>query len=104
MDWGESTSRRARSKLRRQALRPSWLESLESCALMQIQPWNLVFLIGFVVYVGIRGVFRKRTKCNEVAGTPPRAPGKAPLVIFISGGRLLPGGSSFSPGRTFFAF
>ena len=32
---------------------------------MRIQPWNLVFLIGFFVYVCIRGVFARRTKSNE---------------------------------------
>src|SRR5437870_4521720 len=33
---------------------------------MRIQLWNLVFLIGFAVYVSIRGVFKGRTKTNEV--------------------------------------
>ncbi len=41
---------------------------------MRIQPWNVVFLIGFIVYVCIRGVFKQRTKSNDLdimAGTNP---------------------------------
>jgi hypothetical protein len=32
---------------------------------MRIQAWNLVFLIGVIVYVCIRGVFGGRTKRNQ---------------------------------------
>jgi protein-S-isoprenylcysteine O-methyltransferase Ste14/peptidoglycan/xylan/chitin deacetylase (PgdA/CDA1 family) len=32
---------------------------------VRIQPWNLVFLIGFVVYCAIRGVYEKRTRRME---------------------------------------
>src|ERR1022692_4079053 len=28
---------------------------------MRVQPWNLIFLVGFIAYVGIRGVFERRT-------------------------------------------
>lgn len=31
---------------------------------MRIQRWNLVFLVGFILYVTIRGVFEQRTKHN----------------------------------------
>src|SRR5436853_1740634 len=34
---------------------------------MRMQPWNFVFVIGFIVYVTIRGVFKQRTKKNEKA-------------------------------------
>ena len=34
---------------------------------MHLQPWNLVFLAGFIVYVTIRGVYKQRTKNNELA-------------------------------------
>jgi protein-S-isoprenylcysteine O-methyltransferase Ste14 len=64
---------------------------------MQIQPWNLVFLIGFVVYVGIRGVFKKRTKRNEVAVTRADALEKALLLIVIPGALLLPVVYIFTP-------
>ncbi len=30
-----------------------------------LQPWNLVFVVGFVVYITIRGVFAARIKGNE---------------------------------------
>jgi len=30
-----------------------------------LQPWNIVFLIGFVIYVVTRGIFANRTKVNE---------------------------------------
>ena len=32
---------------------------------MHNEPWNVVFLIGFIVYVTIRGVFKQRTKGNH---------------------------------------
>jgi protein-S-isoprenylcysteine O-methyltransferase Ste14 len=32
---------------------------------MRIQPWNLIYLAGLVVYIAIRGVFGARTKRNE---------------------------------------
>lgn len=28
-------------------------------------PWNLVFLVGFIIYIGIRHVFERRAKGNE---------------------------------------
>lgn len=31
---------------------------------MRIQPWNLVFLVGFILYLTIRGFFEQRTKHN----------------------------------------
>jgi protein-S-isoprenylcysteine O-methyltransferase Ste14 len=30
-----------------------------------IRAWNIVFLIGFITYCGIRGVFKRRTEGNE---------------------------------------
>jgi protein-S-isoprenylcysteine O-methyltransferase Ste14 len=32
---------------------------------MRIQPWNLIYLVGLIVYIAIRGVFGGRTKSNE---------------------------------------
>ena len=34
---------------------------------MRIQPWNLVFLVGFAVYTGIRHVFKRRARGGEKA-------------------------------------
>ena len=31
---------------------------------MRIQPWNLVFLIGLISFICIRGVYGRRTKSN----------------------------------------
>lgn len=68
---------------------------------MQIQPWNLVFLIGWIVYVTIRGVFKQRTKKNEVTVTRSDALEKALLVIVIPGGLLLPLAYLFTPWLSF---
>ena len=32
---------------------------------MRIEPWNLVFLAGFIAYLTIRGVFKRRMRGNE---------------------------------------
>jgi len=57
---------------------------------MRIQPWNLVFLIGFIVYVSLRGVFKQRTKCNQQAVSRVDALEKVLMAIVIPGGLLLP--------------
>jgi len=57
---------------------------------MRIHPWNLVFLIGFIVYVCIRGVFGQRTKNNEKAVSRVDAVEKALIAILIPGSLLLP--------------
>src|SRR6266852_2883323 len=57
---------------------------------MRIQPWNLVFIIGFFVYVYIRGVFKQRTKSNENAVRRADALEKALMAIVIPGSLLLP--------------
>src|ERR1051326_3561406 len=68
---------------------------------MRIQPWNLVFLIGFIVYVVIRGVFKQRTKNNEK--TLRRVDGleKTLMAIVIPGGLLLPLVYLFTPWLAF---
>jgi protein-S-isoprenylcysteine O-methyltransferase Ste14 len=57
---------------------------------MRNHPWNLVFLIGFIVYVAIRGVFKQRTKNNEKAVSRVDALEKTLMAIVIPGGLLLP--------------
>jgi protein-S-isoprenylcysteine O-methyltransferase Ste14 len=32
---------------------------------MRIQPWNVIFLAGFIVYCWIRGAFERRTRANK---------------------------------------
>ena len=68
---------------------------------MRIQLWNLVFLIGFIVYVAIRGVFKQRTKSNEKAVNRVDALGKALLVLVIPGGLFVPPVYLFTPWLTF---
>jgi protein-S-isoprenylcysteine O-methyltransferase Ste14 len=55
-----------------------------------MRTWNLVFLIGFIIYVCIRGVFEQRTKCNRQAVSRVDALEKALLALVIPGGLLLP--------------
>ena len=64
---------------------------------MRIQPWNVVFLIGFIVYVSIRGVFKQRTKCNEQAVSRVDGLEKTLMIIVIPGGLLLPIVYLFTP-------
>src|SRR5258706_1166780 len=68
---------------------------------MRIQPWNLVFLIGFIVYVVIRGVFKQRTKSNEKAVSRADALEKTLMAIVIPGGLLLPIVYLFTPWLAF---
>ena len=37
-----------------------------------LQPWNLVFFLGFIAYLGIRSVYARRTKFE-----PKSAPGRS---------------------------
>ena len=55
-------------------------------------PWNIVFLLGFVVYLGIRHVFERRTRGNKKKSsridgfrrhhhTPARTPAAAAVFL-----------------------
>jgi len=68
---------------------------------MRIEPWNVVFLIGFIIYVAIRGVFKQRTKSNELAVSRADALEKILMVILIPGGLLLPVVYLFTPWLAF---
>ena len=68
---------------------------------MRIQPWNLVFLIGFIVYVAIRGVFKERTKGNQKRVNRSDALEKILMAIVIPGGLLLPIVYLFTPWLAF---
>ena len=72
-----------------------------SHTLMRIQPWNLVFLIGFVVYLCIRGVFKQRTKNNEKTVSRVDALEKTLIAIVIPGALLLPVVYLFTPWLAF---
>ena len=57
---------------------------------MRIEPWNVVFLIGFIVYVCIRHVFIQRTKSNEKAVSRLDARERLLMLLVMPGGLLLP--------------
>jgi len=46
-------------------------------------PWNAVFLIGFIVYVAIRGVFKQRVKSDEMIVRRVDGLEKAQMLILI---------------------
>lgn len=52
------------------------------------QPWNIVFLAGFIVYASIRHVFERRTKGVEKADRRIDATEKI-LLVFVGVGNLL---------------
>lgn len=68
---------------------------------MPIQSWNIVFLIGFIAYVVIRGVYESRAKNNEKAVS--RADGRDGALMFIVflGCLLLPVVYLFTPWLVF---
>lgn len=66
-----------------------------------MRPWNLVFLVGFIVYVGIRGVFKQRTTTNETVVSRLDAVEKILMAIVIPGGLLLPVIYLFTPWLSF---
>ena len=68
---------------------------------MRIQPWNLFFLICWIVYVFIRGVFKGRTKHNELRLRRMDAVEKTLLAIVIPGGLFLPVVYLFTPWLAF---
>lgn len=60
-------------------------------------PWNLVFLSGFIVYVGIRHVFITRTKENEKVIRRVDSLEKVLMAIVFVGSLLLPVIYLFTP-------
>ncbi len=53
-------------------------------------PWNVGFLVGFVVYGGIRHVFEQRTKDNEKVVDRGDGVEIALLVVVFAGSLVLP--------------
>ncbi len=66
-----------------------------------MQPWNLVFLIGFIAYMGIRGVFERRTQGTEKMVRRFDACERILLVMVILTSLLLPMLYLFTPWLTF---
>ena len=55
-----------------------------------LQPWNLVFLVGFVVYTAIRGVFASRTRINQQAVNRIDVTDRLLLALVLITNLLLP--------------
>ena len=68
---------------------------------MVIHPWNLFFLVGFIAYTAIRGVFARRTRGNENALSRVDGLDRTLLVIVIGGSMLLPLVYLFTPWLSF---
>jgi protein-S-isoprenylcysteine O-methyltransferase Ste14 len=68
---------------------------------MRILPWNIAFLLGFVVYVSIRGVFKKRTDANVKLVSRADGLEKILIAIVIPGALLLPVIYLFTPWLSF---
>jgi protein-S-isoprenylcysteine O-methyltransferase Ste14 len=68
---------------------------------MHIQPWNIVFLIGFIAYVVIRGIYGSRAKNNEKAVSRADGLDRAVMVIVFIGCLLLPVVYLFTPWLAF---
>ena len=68
---------------------------------MRIQPWNLFFLICWIVHVFIRGVFKERTKHNELKLRRMDAVEKTLIAVVIPGGLFLPVVYLFTPWLAF---
>jgi protein-S-isoprenylcysteine O-methyltransferase Ste14 len=67
---------------------------------MRIQPWNLVFLVGFVVHLAIRYEFARRTRGNEKA-VRRVGPDRILIALVGIGSLLLPILYLFTPWLTF---
>ncbi len=57
---------------------------------ISIQPWNIVFLVGFIIYCSIRGVFKQRTEGIEKIVRPSDALETTLLILVGVGSLLLP--------------
>jgi protein-S-isoprenylcysteine O-methyltransferase Ste14 len=55
-----------------------------------MRPWNIVFLAGLIVYVGLRGVYIERTKRNEKAVSRVDRRDRGLLFLVFLGSLLLP--------------
>jgi len=68
---------------------------------MRIQAWNLVFLIGVIVYVSVRGVFGGRTKRNQKVVSRVDTRDRALVAVVIVGNMILPALYLFTPWLAF---
>jgi protein-S-isoprenylcysteine O-methyltransferase Ste14 len=64
---------------------------------MRVQPWNLVYLAGLIVYIAIRGVFGGRTKANKKVLRRVDASDRALVGVVFVGNIVLPALYLFTP-------
>src|SRR5437588_10524568 len=64
---------------------------------MRMQAWNLVYLVGLIVYIGIRGVFGGRTKRNEKVLSRVDLADRALVGLVFVGSIVLPAQYLFTP-------
>lgn len=64
---------------------------------MKFHPWNIVFLLGFIAYVIIRGVFEQRSKHNEKLLSRINSRDRLLILIMAVGSMILPSVYLFSP-------
>jgi protein-S-isoprenylcysteine O-methyltransferase Ste14 len=57
---------------------------------VKAQPWNVVFLTGFIAYLTIRHTFGRRTRKNQNVVTRVDAREKALIFLVVFGGLLVP--------------
>jgi protein-S-isoprenylcysteine O-methyltransferase Ste14 len=55
-----------------------------------LQPWNIVFFVGFIAYLGIRSVYARRTKLEPKQHRQVDGQEKALLILVIGTSMLLP--------------
>ena len=68
---------------------------------MRIQAWNLIYLVGLIVYIGIRGVFGGRTKRNEKVVSRVDMADRALVALVFVGSIVLPALYLFTPWLAF---
>lgn len=64
---------------------------------MRINSWNLVYLVGLIVYITIRGVFGGRTKGNKKLVSRASVSDRALVGVVFVGNIILPGLYLFTP-------
>src|SRR4030095_1735092 len=64
---------------------------------MKIHLWDMVFLIGFIAYLVIRGIFERRIKSNEKVVSRSHGRDRCLILIMVVGGLLLPVIYLFTP-------
>ena len=62
-----------------------------------MQAWNVVYLVGLIVYIGIRGVFGGRTKRNEKVVSRVDRTDRALVALVFVGSIVLPVLYLFTP-------